>query len=160
TSRARIGTMPSSSISRIASRYSSVASWCSATRRAPLRLRQVNLSAALPSLLVGAPKNALIAQVVESVAGAAPRGLAWRVIREIAATQNAEIDVVREARELRWTSPAEAQWWVRLAPSWTGTEVEHGCTFPDRPDLIAPIRARVLATLTEVKARAESESSQ
>ena len=101
-----------------------------------------------------------MSQVVESVAVAAPRGLVWRVIRDIATTQNAEVDVVQEARELRWTSPVETQWWVRLAPSWTGTEVEHGCTFPDRPDLVAPIRARVLATLTELKARAEAESTQ
>ena len=101
-----------------------------------------------------------MSQVVESVAVAPPRGLVWRVIRDIATTQNAEVDVVQEARELRWTSPVETQWWVRLAPSWTGTEVEHGCTFPDRPDRVAPIRARVLATLTELKARAEAESTQ
>jgi hypothetical protein len=102
-------------------------------------------------------ENAVVSQVVESVAVAAPRGLVWRVVREIATTQHADVDVVQDASELRWTSPAETHWWVRLAPSWTGTEVEHGCTFPDDPDVVASIRARVLATLTAVKARAEAQ---
>ena len=101
-----------------------------------------------------------MSQVVESVAVAAPRGLVWRVVRDVAATQHADVDIVQETRELRWTSPAAMHWWMRLAPSWTGTEVEHGCTFPDCPDLVAPTRARVLATLTEVKARAEAPSTE
>jgi len=102
-----------------------------------------------------------VSQVVESVAVAAPRGLVWRVVREIA-TQDTEPDVVHETRELAWntTDRVAMHWWMRLAPSWTGTEVEHGCTFSGRPDLIAPVRARLLVTLTEVKARAEAQSAQ
>lgn len=115
--------------------------------------------------------NAIVSQVVESVSVAAPRGLVWRVVREIAKEDN-ESDVVQEARELVWTTPAfvdaegsaehrvEMRWWVRLAPSWTGTEVEHGCSFPERPDLIESVRARLITTLTDVKTRAEADSAQ
>ena len=79
-------------------------------------------------------------------------------MRDIA-TNDTEPDVMREARELEWTTTdrIEMHWWMRLAPSWTGTDVEHGCTFPERPDLIGPVRARLVATLAEVKARAESQ---
>jgi hypothetical protein len=111
-----------------------------------------------------------VSQVLESVSVAAPRGLVWRVVRDIAPDDN-EPDVVQEGRELRWTTPVfvdaesaehrvDMSWWVRLAPSWTGTEVEHGCAFPERPDLIASVRARLVSTLTDVKTRAEAESAQ
>ena len=54
----------------------------------------------------------------------------------------ARIDTANEPRELAWTSllslddddaadaGVEVQWWFRLAPNWTGTEVEHGVRVP------------------------------
>jgi hypothetical protein len=99
-----------------------------------------------------------VTHVVESVAVAAPRGLVWRVVREIVTT-DIEPLVVQDTRELTWTTTdrVEMQWRIRLAPGWTGTEVEHGCAFPDHAELIAPVRARVIATLKDVKARAEAQ---
>ena len=53
------------------------------------------------------------------------------------------IDTANEPRELAWTSvtdarqtaktsstPSRSQSWIRLAPNWTGTEVEYGVRFP------------------------------
>jgi uncharacterized protein YndB with AHSA1/START domain len=92
------------------------------------------------------------------------------------------IDVMDEPRELRWTSyppldedetedhQIEVQWWFRLAPSWTGTDVEHGfsvappragadelAAFLERTDRIATVRRGMLVTLSNVKARAEAQ---
>jgi hypothetical protein len=87
-------------------------------------------------------------------------------------TQN-RIDVVDEARELAWTSfqpstavslddssarPREVQWWFRLAPGWTGTDVEHGCRATSQVGddaFAAEVRARMLVTLANLKAKAE-----
>jgi hypothetical protein len=90
------------------------------------------------------------------------------------------IDVVDEPNELAWTSfppldddeteehQIEVHWWFRLAPSWNGTEVEHGfrvfppragadelAAFLERTDRIATVRRGMVATLANVKARAE-----
>jgi uncharacterized protein YndB with AHSA1/START domain len=91
-------------------------------------------------------------------------------------TQN-RVDVVREARELAWTSyrsspdepigqQLELHWWIRLAPGWTGTDVEYGCRLavPDDADEgallegtdhTAAVRAAMLVTLANLKTRTE-----
>ncbi|MEX1009076.1 MAG: hypothetical protein WD271_14690 [Acidimicrobiia bacterium] len=90
------------------------------------------------------------------------------------------IDIVDEARELAWTSfppldddetedhQIEVHWWFRLAPSWNGTELEHGfrvappragavelAAFLERTDRLTTVRRGMVATLANVKARAE-----
>jgi len=92
------------------------------------------------------------------------------------------IDVVDEPRELRWTSyppldddetedhQIEVNWWFRLSPSWTGTDIEHGFTvappragaeelaaFLERTDRIATVRRGMLVTLANVKECAETQ---
>jgi hypothetical protein len=90
------------------------------------------------------------------------------------------IDVVEEPTEFVWTSyppleeseteehQIEVQWWFRLAPNWTGTALEHGFrvrppragadeleAFLARTDRLATVRRGMVATLANVKARAE-----
>jgi hypothetical protein len=52
----------------------------------------------------------------------------------------------------------EVHAWFRLAPSWNGTEVEHGLRGADVLAAVddAALRRRLVATLASVKARAES----
>lgn len=51
------------------------------------------------------------------------------------------------------------EWWFAVAPSWQGSEVEHGCRAPReydgdlRPDDVRPM---LVATLAEVKRHAEA----
>ena len=90
------------------------------------------------------------------------------------------IDVVDEPTEFAWTSyppldddetedhQIEVHWWFRLAPNWTGTGVEHGvrvsppragaeefAVFLDRTGRLGTVRRGMIATLANVKARAE-----
>ena len=99
----------------------------------------------------------------------------WRIAREIPdadAEPAARVDTANEPRELAWTSRLalddegaddpgvviEVQWWFRLAPNWTGTEVEHGVRIPRdfAGAEAAAVRRRLVARLASVKARAES----
>ena len=52
----------------------------------------------------------------------------------------------------------EVHSWFRLAPNWTGTEVEYGVRFPRELEVaeVAVVRRRIVAQLASVKARAES----
>ena len=112
-------------------------------------------------------------EVVERAEVAARPGAVWRIARELPdgeAEPAARVDTAHEPRELAWTSllslvdggpvdaGVEVQWWFRLAPNWTGTEVEHGVRVPR--DLVAAeaaaLRRRLVARLASVKARAES----
>jgi uncharacterized protein YndB with AHSA1/START domain len=90
------------------------------------------------------------------------------------------IDVVDEPTEFAWTSyppldddetedhQIEVYWWFRLAPSWTGTAIEHGFRVPPpragadelaaflaRTGRLTTVRRGMIATLANVKARAE-----
>jgi hypothetical protein len=90
------------------------------------------------------------------------------------------IDVVDEPTEFAWTSyppldddetedhQIEVYWWFRLAPNWTGTALEHGVRVPppragaeefaafiERTDRLGTVRRGMIATLANVKARAE-----
>jgi hypothetical protein len=90
------------------------------------------------------------------------------------------IDVVDEPTEFVWTSyppldegetedhQIEVRWWFRLAPNWMGTALEHGfrvappragadelAAFLARTDRLATVRRGMVATLANVKARAE-----
>jgi hypothetical protein len=113
-------------------------------------------------------------EVVESAQVAARPGRVWRVVNDHEGhadrTGNGEvrairIDVADEPRELAWTSPRsfddgeqlEVQWWFRLAPSWNGTEVEHGVRVPRPPAASEQLELRqsIVETLATVKARAE-----
>jgi len=100
---------------------------------------------------------------VERTQVAAPPGRVWQVLRELHADAHVERGV--EARELAWTATSddgtELRWWFRLDPSWQGTQVEHGCR-PARStegdgDVASrdAVRAALVRTLREVKARAE-----
>jgi hypothetical protein len=116
-----------------------------------------------------------VREIVERAEVAARPGAVWRIAREIPdgdAETAARVDTANEPRELAWTSllalddegaddpgvGIEVQWWFRLAPNWTGTEVEHGVRFPR--DLVGPeedaVRRHLIARLASVKARAES----
>jgi hypothetical protein len=114
-----------------------------------------------------------VREVVERAEVAARPGAVWRIAREIPdgdAEPAAHVDVANEPRELAWTSrlalddddavdaSIEVQWWFRLAPNWTGTEVEHGVRVPR--DLVGPeaaaLRRHLVARLASVKVRAES----
>lgn len=77
------------------------------------------------------------------------------------------IDVVREPHELSWTShelhaddpaehPCELHWWFRLAPGWTGTDIEYGCRArTGEQDHAAAVRDGMLLTLANLKAKVE-----
>ena len=90
------------------------------------------------------------------------------------------IDRVDDTRELAWTSyppldddetpdhQIEVHWWFRLAPSWQGTELEHGFRVPpptagadelgaflERTGRLETVREGMVRTLANVKARAE-----
>ena len=114
-------------------------------------------------------------EIVERAEVAARPGAVWRIACEVAdgeAEPALRVDTADEPRQLAWTSllalgddsavdsgvTVEVQWWFRLAPNWTGTEVEHGVRVPhdlDAPDAAA-LRRRLVARLANVKARAES----
>lgn len=116
-------------------------------------------------------------EVVERAEIAARPGRVWRIISDIEGhadlagsgeVRAIRIDVADEPRELAWTSllslddgtgePTEVQWWFQLAPNWTGTEVEHGVRV-ERAPLASEqldVRRRLVATLANVKARAET----
>ena len=107
---------------------------------------------------------------------AARPGAVWRIAREVPdgeADSPARVDTENEPRELAWTSllsldddgadgavddGVEVRWWFRLAPNWTGTEVEHGVRVPR--DIVsaeaAALRRRLVARLACVKAGAEA----
>jgi hypothetical protein len=111
-------------------------------------------------------------RLVETVAVAAPRGRVWRAVFDVASgelgasTSPNRIDVVDEPRELAWTSylpnggeiddEIAFHWFFRLASSWTGTDVEHGCSWSG-DDRSTAIRRAMLATLSDVKSRAERQ---
>jgi hypothetical protein len=114
-------------------------------------------------------------EVAERAQIAARPGRVWRVVNDheghLSAdgeTREIRIDVAEEPRELAWTSlgsfdggePREVQWWFRLAPSWNGTEVEHGVRVPDVPAASEQLhlRAGIVEALATVKARAERAS--
>ena len=92
------------------------------------------------------------------------------VVRELVDGESigpARVDTADEPRELAWTSTlalvdgeAEVHVWFRLAPSWNGTEVEHGIRGADALAAVddAALRRGLVATLASVKARAESMS--
>ena len=102
---------------------------------------------------------------------AARPGRVWRVVNDHEGHLSADgdaseirIDVADEPRELAWTSlgsfggeQLEVQWWFRLAPSWNGTEVEHGVRVPHVPAASEQLDLRegIVETLATVKARAE-----
>jgi uncharacterized protein YndB with AHSA1/START domain len=128
-------------------------------------------------------------QIVERAEIAAPPRLVWTIVSdvdrhaEIAGSGEARairIDVNDEPTEFAWTSylplddgetgerQVEVQWWFRLAPSWTGTALEHGVRVPrpgagadelaeflERSDRVATVRRGMVTTLTNVKRRAE-----
>jgi hypothetical protein len=115
---------------------------------------------------------AAVWEVVERVEVAARPGLVWRVVGDMPVIAEMKdrrtIVVEREPHELGWTSfvvPEEGRlegyWWFRLAPSWNGTEVEHGVrveqtVIPEDTDELAAIRRAIVETLANVKARAEA----
>jgi hypothetical protein len=115
-------------------------------------------------------------EVVEHAQVAAPLGRVWQVVRGLVPETAVDVD---EPRELAWTSRVpvddadadagriEVHWWFRLAPSWRGTDLEHGCRRPrpspatddtddGRAGGAAVLRVRLVATLAGVKARAEA----
>jgi hypothetical protein len=112
-------------------------------------------------------------EVVERAEVAARPGAVWRIVREIPdrdTDRAPQIDTANEPRELAWTSvmaladgenvehTVEVESWFRLAPNWTGTEVEYGVRFPR--ELVTAediaVRRRLVSQLASVKARAES----
>lgn len=114
--------------------------------------------------------------VVERTQVAAPLGRVWQIVTDVrsqperAGGEGAAGLRVDEPREVAWTSTlavdgdvpegveVEVEWWFRLDPSWQGTQLEHGCRAPagvSRDALRETVRAVIVATLTEVKARAE-----
>src|SRR5215470_10484316 len=94
--------MPSSSISRIASRYSSVASWCSATRRAPSGCGGSTLLRGFaPDYRRG---TRVVWQVVESASVAAPIGLVWNVVSDF--ERHPRLAGSGEVRDVRLHGPA------------------------------------------------------
>ena len=112
-------------------------------------------------------------EVVERAEVAARPGAVWRIVREIPdrdTTRASRIDTANEPRELAWTSVmsladdgaaehgVEMHSWFRLAPNWTGTEVEYGVRFPNALAAAedAAVRRQLVAQLASVKARAES----
>ena len=112
-------------------------------------------------------------EVVERAEVAARPGAVWRIVREIPdrdTTGASQIDTANEPRELAWTSAmaladgetlerdVEVHSWFRLAPNWTGTEVEYGVRFPRVlvAAEAAAVRRRLVAQLERVKARVES----
>ena len=114
-------------------------------------------------------------EVVERAEIAARPGRVWRVVRDHEGhadlssdgeVRAIRIDVDDEPRELAWTSlrsfdggaeQLEVQWWFRLAPSWNGTEVEHGVRVPRAPAASEQLDLRqgVVETLATIKERAE-----
>jgi hypothetical protein len=111
--------------------------------------------------------------VVERAEVAARPGAVWRIGREIPdgdTTRAPRIDTANEPHELTWTSvmsvgdgdiaerDVEVHSWFRLAPNWTGTEVEYGVRFPDALAAAegAAVRRRLVTQLASVKARAEA----
>jgi hypothetical protein len=110
-----------------------------------------------------------VREIVERAEVAARPGAVWRIVRDLP-----DVDVTgeREPRELAWTSVVslgdgdavddgvQVQSWFRLAPNWTGTEVEYGVRFPRDlvPAEVTEVRRRVVAQLASVKARAESSA--
>jgi hypothetical protein len=114
-----------------------------------------------------------VSEVVERAEVAARPGAVWQIVREIPGrdtTRTPRIDTANEPRELAWTSmmsladgetaerDVEVHSWFRLAPNWTGTEVEYGVRFPDVLEAAedAAVRRRLITQLVSVKARAES----
>jgi hypothetical protein len=112
-------------------------------------------------------------EVVERAEVAARPGLVWRVVREVPesdTTRAPRIDTANEPHELAWTSvlsvvdgetdehDVEVHAWFRLAPNWTGTEVEHGLRGPQvlAAAEAAAVRRQLVARLASVKARAEA----
>jgi hypothetical protein len=110
-------------------------------------------------------------EVVERAEVAARPGKVWHIVSDIAEAGEQRafaIDVANEPRELAWTSLAslydgagvhvEVRWWFRLAPNWTGTELEHGVGVEHDPTASEQldVRRRLVATLANVKARAET----
>lgn len=111
-------------------------------------------------------------EVVERAEVAARPGAVWRIVGEIPDRDTGRaprIDTANEPHELAWTSvmalaegdnvehTVEAQSWFRLAPNWTGTEVEYGVRFPR--ELVTgediAVRRGLVSELASVKARAE-----
>ncbi len=97
---------------------------------------------------------------------AARPGLVWRVVSDHGEEREIRIDVADEPRELAWTSlrsfdggaeQLDVEWWFRLAPSWNGTELEHGVRVPRAPAASDQLHLRqgIVETLSTVKARAE-----
>ena len=96
---------------------------------------------------------------------AARPGAVWRIAVDV---PDVDVTSAREPRELAWTSvvslgagddrDVEVHSWFRLAPNWTGTEVEYGVRFPRElvAAEVADVRRRIVAQLASVKARAES----
>ena len=113
--------------------------------------------------------------VVERTQVAAPLGRVWQIVTDVRSQPEREGARARqlrvdERREVAWKSTlavdgdlhddieVEVEWWFRLDPSWQGTQLEHGCRAPDdvsRDALRGTVRAVIVATLAEVKARAE-----
>jgi hypothetical protein len=111
--------------------------------------------------------------LVERAEIAARPGLVWRVVRDLAgdgAPDGIKTDVVDEPHELAWTAllsldggtgeATEVRWSFRLAPNWTGTEVEHGARVErvPTPSEQLDLKRRMVATLANVKGRAEISS--
>jgi hypothetical protein len=105
-----------------------------------------------------------VREIVERAEVAARPGAVWRIVLDV---PDVDVTRAREPRELAWTSVVslgdgddgvEAQSWFRLAPNWTGTEVEYGVWFPRELGAaeVADVRRRIVAQLASVKARAES----
>jgi hypothetical protein len=99
---------------------------------------------------------------VERTQVAAPPGRVWQVVRDLVADARVARSV--EARALEWGATGDdgsaRHWWIRLDPSWQGTQVEHGCRLAregqdDESMTRASVRDELLHTLREVKARAE-----
>jgi hypothetical protein len=107
--------------------------------------------------------------VVERAQVAARPGRVWRVVNDRGEAREIRTDVADEPRELAWTAlrsfdgsdeQLDVQWWFRLAPSWNGTEVEHGVRVPRAPAASEQLdlRQEIVETLATVKARAERAS--
>jgi hypothetical protein len=103
-----------------------------------------------------------VQEIVERAEVAARPGAVWRIVLDV---PDVDVTSAREPRELAWTSvvslgddEVEVQSWFRLAPNWTGTEVEYRVRFPRAlvAAEVADVRRRIVAQLAEVKAHAES----
>jgi hypothetical protein len=106
-----------------------------------------------------------VREIVERAEVAARPAAVWRIVIDV---PDVDVTSAREPRELAWTSvvsfgdaddaEVEAQSWFRLAPNWTGTEVEYGIRLARElvAAEVADVRRRIVARLASVKARAES----